>query len=98
MSDDRSNNLGWFLAGMGIGAVLGILYAPKSGRETRDALMSGAEEGREYLVTRGREAREQINTLVDRGKEQVGRQKDQINSAIEAGRQAYREATAEKKS
>ena len=98
MSDDRGNNLGWFLAGMGIGAVLGILYAPKSGRETREALMNSAEEGREYLVTRGREAREQITSLVDRGKDTIGRQKEQINSAIEAGRQAYREATAEKKS
>lgn len=98
MSEDRGNNLGWFLAGMGIGAVLGILYAPKSGRETREALMNSAEEGRDYLVTRGREAREQISTFVDRGKDQINRQKDQINSAIEAGRQAYREATTEKKS
>ena len=98
MADDRSNNLGWFLAGMGIGAVLGILYAPKSGRETREALMNSAEEGRDYLMTRGREAREQISSIVDRSKDQISRQKDQINSAIEAGRQAYREATAEKKS
>lgn len=98
MSDDRGNNLGWFLAGMGIGAVLGILYAPKSGRETREALMNSAEEGREYLSTRGREAREQISSFVDRGKDTISRQKDQINSAIEAGRQAYREATTEKKS
>ena len=98
MAEDRGNSLGWFLAGMGIGAVLGILYAPKSGRETRQALMDGAEEGREYLMTRGREAREQLSGIVDRGKETVNRQRDQINSAIEAGRQAYREATTEKKS
>ncbi|HUS20353.1 MAG TPA: YtxH domain-containing protein [Terriglobales bacterium] len=98
MSDDRSNNLGWFLAGMGIGAVVGILYAPKSGRETREALMTSADEGREYLMTRGREAREQISSIVDRSKDTIGRQKEQINSAIEAGRQAYREATTEKKS
>lgn len=98
MADDRSNNLGWFLAGLGLGAVVGILYAPKSGRETRQALLDSAQEGREYLTTRGREAREQISTYVDRGKEQINRQRDQINSAIEAGRQAYREATTEKKS
>lgn len=98
MADDRSNNLGWFLAGLGLGAVVGILYAPKSGRETRQALLDSAQEGREYIATRGREAREQISTYVDRGKEQINRQRDQINSAIEAGRQAYREATTEKKS
>jgi gas vesicle protein len=98
MSDDRNNNIGWFLAGLGLGAVVGILYAPKSGRETREALLQQAEDGREYLVTRGREAREQVREMVDRGKDTVSKQRDQINSAIEAGRQAYREATAEKKS
>ena len=98
MSDDRGNNLGWFLAGLGLGAVVGILYAPKSGRETRQALMDSADEGRDYLVTRGREAREQINSYIDRGKDTISRQREQINSAIEAGRQAYREATTEKKS
>jgi gas vesicle protein len=98
MAEDRGNNLGWFLAGMGIGAIVGILYAPKSGRETRQALMDGAEDGRDYLMTRGREARDQVSSLVDRGKDTIGRQREQINSAIEAGRQAYREATTEKKS
>jgi hypothetical protein len=55
------------------------------------------DEGREYLTARGRETRDQMNTWVDRGKEAVRGQKDQISSAIEAGRAAYREA-AEKKS
>jgi gas vesicle protein len=98
MSEDRNNNIGWFLAGLGLGAVVGILYAPKSGRETREAILTSAQDGREYLVTRGREAKEQVSTWVDRGKENLGRQKEQINSAIEAGRQAYREATVDKKS
>ena|SRR5437879_1047783 len=98
MSDDRNNNIGWFLAGLGLGAVVGILYAPKSGRETREALLQQAEDGREYVVTRGREAREQVREMVDRGKDTVSKQREQINSAIEAGRQAYREATSEKKS
>jgi gas vesicle protein len=98
MSDDRNNNIGWFLAGLGLGAVVGILYAPKSGRETRESLLQSADEGREYVASRGREARERVSEFVDRGKDVVGKQREQINSAIEAGRQAYREATAEKKS
>lgn len=98
MSEERNSNLGWFLAGLGLGAVVGILYAPKSGRETREAILNSAQEGKEYLVSRGREAREQVNTWVDRSKENIGRQKESITSAIEAGRQAYREATVEKKS
>jgi gas vesicle protein len=98
MSDDRNSNIGWFLAGLGLGAVVGILYAPKSGRETRESLLQSADEGREYVASRGREARERVSEFVDRGKDVVGKQREQINSAIEAGRQAYREATAEKKS
>src|SRR5262249_43307551 len=35
----------WFLTGLGIGAVVGILYAPQSGNETREILMAKAEEG-----------------------------------------------------
>jgi gas vesicle protein len=97
MSDDRNNSIGWFIAGLGLGALVGVLYAPKSGRETRENILSSLDEGREYLTTRGRETREQVGSWVERGKETVRGQKDQITSAIEAGRQAYREA-AEKKS
>ena len=96
MSEDRNNNIGWFLAGLGLGALVGILYAPKSGRETREQLMSGVDDGREYLTNRGREARDSMNQWVERGKETVSRQRDQVTSAIEAGRQAYREATEKK--
>jgi gas vesicle protein len=93
MSEDRNSSIGWFIAGLGLGALVGILYAPKSGRETREALLTGFEDGREYLTNRGREATSQVRQWVDKGKETVSRQRDQISSAFEAGRQAYREAT-----
>lgn len=98
MSDrDNGNNFMWFLAGLGFGALLGVLYAPRSGRETRESLRSTAQEGREYIRTRGREARETVNQWVDRGKDVVARGKEQFGSAVEATRQAYREATSEGK-
>ena len=98
MSDrDSGNSFMWFLAGLGFGALLGVLYAPRSGRETRDAIMTSAQEGKEYLRTRGREARDTMNEWVDRGKDVVHRQKDQFTQAVEAGRQAYREASSEGK-
>src|SRR5690242_11295165 len=72
MSDrDGGNNFMWFLAGLGFGALMGVLYAPRSGRETRESLMTSAQEGREYMKTRGKEARETMNQWVDRGKEVV---------------------------
>ena len=98
MSDrDNSNSLLWFMAGLGFGALMGVLYAPRSGRETRDSLKNTAQEGGEYIKTRGREAKETVSQWVDRGKDVVGQQKEKISAAIDATRQAYREASEGKK-
>jgi len=93
MSDREGNGFMWFLAGLGLGALVGVLYAPRSGRETRDQLMRSAEEGRDWARERARDARDQANQWVERGKDVVRAQKDQIGSAIDAGRQAYRSAS-----
>ncbi len=93
MADDSSNGILWFLAGLGVGAALGVLYAPKSGRETREALINAADEGKEVVRERARQYREQAQNLYEKGRETVAQQKDQFRSAFEAGRQAYREAT-----
>jgi len=95
MSDRDGSSFVWFLAGMGLGALVGVLYAPRSGSETREALKNRAEEGREYMRNRAREARDQASEWVDRGRDVVSQQKDQFRAAYEAGRQAYQEATSE---
>jgi gas vesicle protein len=95
MSDSNGNGFGWFLAGLGLGAAIGMLYAPKAGRETREELRRRAEEGREYVANRAKEAREQATQWVDKGKEVLDQQKDQFRSAYEAGRQAYKDATTQ---
>jgi len=93
MADRDGNGVVWFLAGLGVGALVGVLYAPRSGSETRDVLRSRAGEGREYMRNRARQAREQASDWVDRGREVLNQQKEQFRSAYEAGRQAYHEAT-----
>jgi gas vesicle protein len=96
MSDrDGGTSIVWFLAGLGLGALAGVLYAPRSGSETREALRQRAEEGREYVRNRAREAKEQASQWADRGRDAVNSQKDQFRAAYEAGRQAYHEATSE---
>jgi len=98
MSDrDSGNSFMWFLAGLGFGALLGVLYAPRSGRETREAIRNSAQEGGEYLKNRGREARESVNQWVERGKDVVSRKKEELGSALDSARQAYREASEGKK-
>ena len=99
--DNRGLGLACFAAGLGIGALLGILYAPKSGRETREDIARGAREGTEYLSNQTKRVAEQVGTLVDKGKEQVGEyvkrgrrlvddQSTRMAAAFEAGREAYR--------
>jgi gas vesicle protein len=93
MSDKDGNSFVWFLAGLGLGAIAGILYAPRAGSETREALRSKAEEGREFVRDRARQAREQATGWADRGRDVLNQQKEQFRSAFEAGKQAYQEAT-----
>jgi gas vesicle protein len=95
MSDRDNNSFGWFLAGLGLGALAGVLYAPRSGSETREVLRERAEEGRNYVRSRAREARDQAAQWADRGRDAVNQQKEQFRAAYEAGRQAYQEATTE---
>src|ERR1700688_2107838 len=94
MSDRNGNSFLWFLAGVGIGAVAGVLYAPRSGDETRQALRSRAEDSREFVRDRARQGRGEAASWADRGREVLNQQKEQFRSAYEAGRQAYQEATA----
>jgi gas vesicle protein len=94
MADHDSNSFLWFLAGLGVGAVVGVLYAPRSGDETRDAIRSKAQEGGERVRQQARRAREQASDWVDRGRDVLNQQKEQFRNAYEAGRQAYNETTA----
>lgn len=95
MSDRDGSGFLWFLAGLGIGAAVGVLYAPKSGDELRQQIREVAEDGRNSVKERARQAREQAGTWADKGRDYLNQQRDQIRSAYEAGRQAYREATGE---
>jgi gas vesicle protein len=88
MSEDTSKLQGvaWFLAGLGVGALIGVLYAPKSGRETREDLAQGAREGSEYLRARSRQAAEQMGQMVDKGKEQMNQYIGKGREMVDRGR------------
>ena len=95
--DNKINGLAWFVAGLGVGALVGILYAPKAGRETREDLVNGAREGAEYLRNRTRQAAEQMGDLVDKGKERasdyVDRGRAQWEEFVERGKSLVAEQT-----
>lgn len=91
MADNGGAKLGYFLAGMGIGAMLALLFAPRSGEETRQYLRERAEEGLDAAKRQVRELREHAADYAERGKEYVERQRESVQAALEAGKQAYRE-------
>ncbi|HEX3436234.1 MAG TPA: YtxH domain-containing protein [Pseudacidobacterium sp.] len=95
MSDEKqSNGFSWFLAGLGLGALLGVLYAPKAGRETRDDLVNSAREGSEYFKQRSREAADQVNTYVERGRAQVSDYVDRGRDYLDRGKAQWGEAVS----
>ena len=100
---EQNNGITYFIVGLGVGVAIGMLMAPRSGEETRQILRSKADEGAEFLRTkadeskefvrrRGTEIRESASDLIDRSKEAISRQKEQLAMAVEAGKQAYRES------
>ena len=105
MSDERgSNGFSWFLAGLGAGAILGVLFAPKPGKDTRQDLVTGAREGSEYLRQRSREgteylrqrsrdAADQVNQYVDRSKEYMDKGRAQWEEFVNRGRHFVNEQT-----
>jgi len=90
MSDNVGSKVSFFLVGLGIGALIGILFAPKSGEETRDYLSSKADEGREYAQRKARELRERAEDLIERSKEIMAKSKEAISTAVDAGKESYK--------
>lgn len=88
------NGLSSFLLGLGVGVAVGMLFAPKSGSETRELIKNKAGEGGDYLKQRSADLKETASGWVDKGKDALGRQKDTLNDAVEAGKQAYRDAVS----
>jgi gas vesicle protein len=86
MTDQGSSSsvLAAFLLGAMAGAAVALLYAPAPGEETR-----------RRLAARAREGRQRAETIVRDGREFVSRQRDQVASAIERGREAFDEARKE---
>jgi gas vesicle protein len=94
MSENSGSKISFFLVGLGVGTLLGILFAPKSGEETREFLSLKADEGREYAQRKARELRERADDILERSKNAAVRQKETLSAAVDAGRDAYQREKA----
>ena len=70
-----------FILGAVSGAAVALLYAPASGRETR-----------EYLGDRAREGRARAAEAAEKGREAIKQGRETLATAVERGREAYQQA------
>jgi TRAP-type C4-dicarboxylate transport system substrate-binding protein len=72
------------------------LIADKAG-EGADYLRERAQEGTEYVRQRAEDVKQSASELYEKGRTSVARQKDTLAAAVEAGKQAYRDAVTDVK-
>src|ERR1035437_3551411 len=89
------NGLSAFLLGLGVGVGIGMLFAPKSGQETRELIKNKAGEGTDFIKQRTADVKQTATEWVEKGKDAIGRQKDNIEDAVDAGKQAYRDTVGQ---
>ena len=77
-----TSNIAWFLTGAFIGAAAAVLFAPKSGKDTREYLASKTTVGREAVETAGTDLAEAGRDMFDRGRKLV----DDAAELFERGR------------
>lgn len=89
------SSFSWFLAGLGLGSLLGVLYAPRAGYETREELVSTALGSGDYLRQRSKDVQDAAGQYVERGKgqvnEYVSRGKGQVNDYVNRGKDQVNE-------
>jgi gas vesicle protein len=78
-----SNKYTTFAVGIGIGALLALLFAPSSGEETRDYISSSVKKGIDDVASTGKRWKR-------RAQETVDDVKSTVVGAVEAGQEAYR--------
>jgi len=91
--NDNGSGLGWFLAGLGVGAVIGVLYAPKSGKETRDDIVQASLDAKEKASVYAQQGLDKANDLVAQGKQVAGDYADKTKQAagdyVDKGKEYY---------
>src|SRR6476469_2679492 len=86
-NETGSSGLGWFLAGLGIGALVGVLYAPKSGRETREDIANSAADAQRRAAELIEQGRQRANEYAEQGRQVMEQGRQKAADLVEQGRQ-----------
>jgi len=90
---EDSNRISYFLLGLGVGAAVGMMFAPKAGADARDFLQSKSRETADQLVRRGQEIYDRAADTIERRKQGVSDQLNNLSTAVDAGTKAFKQAT-----
>ncbi len=85
-----------FLSGAMLGAMAAILYAPKSGEETRTAIRGYARRTEEEVLEKAKEIRQDIAHTVDEAKRYLKETEATIAAALAAGKEAFKRERADR--
>lgn len=77
-----------FLAGTAVGAGLGLLLAPKTGKEMREDILDLTDDAIDKIKGFTKEAQDKIKDTYEETKDLIAEKKSIITSAIEAGKEA----------
>ena len=83
----RWSMFGFLVAGLGIGAIAGVLLARQSGEDTRDWISSKYKDGMDTVKGTVEETGQRLGEMIGRGQQQV-------SEAVDAGRQAFSKVKA----
>lgn len=86
---DESAGFGYLLIGIGIGVVVGLFLAPRSGEEMREDIRRRTHEGVDYLNQQAKKLRDGAEKVVNKSKEWIGRQSEGIQSAVETRKPSH---------
>jgi gas vesicle protein len=93
--EKHSGSFGAFVWGAVIGAGVALLFAPRSGRETRDDILGGARRIRETAEETASRMQGAVTGTIDSVRQQVTDRIDSARSAMDAGRRAARETRSD---
>ena len=79
---DQTGKFVWFLAGVSVGAGIALLYAPKTGRDTRRLIGKTARHSREAMADVSRDLIDKGRELYDKGRKVA----DDAAELLERGR------------
>jgi gas vesicle protein len=84
-----------FIVGMALGAVAGLLLAPRPGEETRKYVRERSNKNLDYVNEQAAKLRRAAEALVEAGKKLLACQRQSVQTDTEAERQAYEEERRE---